>query len=141
MLCYMLHEWGHLAGALLTSSTMPLNEYLNVGIGHFDIASHSRTQFLALSWGGVAGYGLVLFGVALLYLNVDLPWVAGGLLVGGLAFVVQSLAVDLPQIWRVHRGADIAATSAAGANATVILRRTWQTWTPLAVLILAWNLN
>ena len=135
VVCYMVHEWGHLAGARLAGANMPLNQYNTPAIGHFDIRQHDRGQFLWLSWGGVAGYCSAAVVIAALYLLTSLPWLGGGLALGAAAFVLQSLAVDLPQIFRIHRGDDIAATHAAGAAAPVILRRTWQMWVPLFVAV------
>ena len=140
VLCYIFHEWGHLLGARLAGGQMPLAPYAGALIGIFAIAEHTRRQFLWLSWGGVIAYVTIMLITVYVYFDGGLGLTGAGLAVGGLAFVSQSLAVDLPQIWRVSRGADIAATSAAGANAEVILRRTWQTWIPLAILLLIWNL-
>jgi hypothetical protein len=139
-LCYAYHEWGHLIGARLTGAHMPLAPYAGVLIGSFDIRTHSRRQFLALSWGGVAGYGLTLAVALALYSSGALGLAGAGFAVGALAFNVQSLSVDLPQILRVHRGADIAQTLAEGASAQIILRRTWQSWSLLALVLVAWNL-
>ena len=52
---------------------------------------------------------------------------------------MQSLAVDLPQIFKVLAGDDPLTTNARGASGAVILRRTAQTWLPLAALLMAWN--
>ena len=99
-------------------------------------------QFICLSWGGVVGY-TVTGGLALLvWANGWLgsgSWFAAGAATGGAAFIVQSWAVDLPQIVRVSRGADAADTNKAGTQPDIILRRTWQTWVPLAVLIWVGN--
>lgn len=139
-LCYVYHEWGHLIGAKLTGAHMPLAPYAGVLIGSFDIRAHSRRQFLALSWGGVAGYGQTLAVALAVYSSGVLGLAGAGFVVGALAFNVQSLSVDLPQIVRVQRGADIAQTVAAGASAQTILRRTWQSWSLLALALVAWNL-
>lgn len=132
MLCYMLHEWGHLIGARLTHSHMPLNRYASPGIGRFDITVHTRRQFVALSWGGVAGYVLATCLFLAVWATGGFAWVGAGLAVGGLAFVSQSLAVDMPQIVQVMRGADPLTTNQTGATPQIIVRRTWQTWLPLA---------
>ena len=139
MACYMLHEWGHLAGAKLTGSHMPILSPKGVLIGAFDLAKHSREQFLGLSWGGVLGYLLVASICWLVWFMGSLGWFGAGLAVGGLAFVVQSLAVDMPQIVKVWRGADMVATSKDGANGAIIVKRTWQTWIPLAAVIVGLN--
>ena len=139
VVCYICHEWGHLLGAWATKSTMPLNSYAGAAIGRFDISAHSTRQFLAMSWGGIAGYVCVAVFTLILYSSAELSWVGAGLAVGGLAFISQSLAVDLPQIWRVNGGADPAQTNASGASAEVILRRTWQSWLLLGAVLLAYN--
>jgi hypothetical protein len=139
-LCYVYHEWGHLLAARLSGGHMPLAPYSGPIIGKFDIADHSRRQFIWLSWGGVVAYTATMVIAVAVYASGRLGLSGAGFAVGALAFVAQSLSVDLPQIWRVTRGADIAATSAAGANAQIILRRTWQSWTVLAILLVTWNL-
>jgi hypothetical protein len=140
VLCYVYHEWGHLIGARLTGAAMPLAPYAGALIGYFDIQAHGRRQFLWLSWGGVIAYLAVMTVALSVYLHGGLGPAGAGFAVGGLAFVVQSLAVDLPQIVRVTRGDDMARTSAEGANARIILRRTWQSWLVLAGVLIIWNL-
>ncbi len=140
VLCYIYHEWGHLIGARLTGAAMPLAPYAGALIGYFDIQAHSRRQFLWLSWGGVIAYLAVMAVAIFVYLHGGLGPAGAGFAVGGLAFVVQSLSVDLPQIVKVARGEDVAKTSAEGANARIILRRTWQSWSVLAGVLIIWNL-
>ncbi len=139
VLCYVYHEWGHLLATRLSGGHMPLAPYAGPIIGKFNIADHSRRQFIWLSWGGVVAYTTTMMITVAVYASGSLGLSGSGFAVGGLAFVAQSLSVDLPQIRRVTRGADIAATSAAGANAQIILRRTWQSWTVLAILLVIWN--
>ena len=55
MICYIVHEWGHLIGAKLADAHMPLYGYKGVLLGQFDPAKNSTKQFLFLSWGGVVG--------------------------------------------------------------------------------------
>ena len=52
-----------------------------------------------------------------------------------MAFVVQSLSVDGPIIWRVYQGADVVIAARQGAAPAVILRRTWQSWSLLMLVI------
>ena len=139
-LCYVVHEWGHYLGGRLSGASVPLRGYRNALMSHFDISRHSARQFLWLSWGGVAGYLLVgITGVALFLLLRPHAALAGAA-IGGLAFMVQSLAVDLPQIVRVHNGAPALAVNAEGASLAVIKRRTLQTWSLLALAVVWWNL-
>ena len=139
VLCYATHEWGHLIGARLTGARMPLNRYSSPLIGLFNPACHTRRQFLALSWGGVAGYTLVACASVGVWASADLGLAGVGLAVGGLAFLTQSLAVDLPQIWKVSAGADATETNRDGTAPALILRRTWQCWTLLAIALLVAN--
>ncbi len=145
VLCYIVHEWGHLIGARITGSAMPLSRYSSPLIGHFDITAHSRGQFLALSWGGVVGYVAVGTLLVAAYFIDYRGVVSGGLAVAGLAFNVQSLSVDLPQIVRVHRlqlaGSEIVETNRSGASGETILKRTAQSWALLALALTAWHLT
>lgn len=145
VLCYIVHEWGHLIGARVTGAAMPLARYASPLIGHFDITSHSRRQFLALSWGGVSGYMLTGTILVAAYFSDYQGTVSGGLAVAGLAFNAQSLSVDLPQITRVHRlrqsGAEIVETNQAGASGKTILKRTGQSWLLLSLALAAWHLT
>ncbi len=135
VVCYITHEWGHLLGARASGAHMPLAPYRGVPIGYFDITRHSRRQFLFLSWGGVTGYLLIMALCVVLYATLPAGPITAGLAVGGLAFVFQSLSVDLPQIFKVIGGADPYETNKSGASAAVILRRTWQSWLVLAALL------
>lgn len=139
-LCYVYHEWGHLLGARFAGACMPLLPYAGALLGSFDLEAHSRRQFLWLSWGGVAGYVLTLVLALALYSAGTLGLAGAGFAVGALAFNVQSLSVDVPQILRVQGGADIVQTTAEGGNARTILRRTWQSWSALALVLVTWNL-
>lgn len=135
---YTIHEWGHLLGARVTNSQMPLAPYRGALIGYFDPSAHSKNQFLALSWGGVIGYLIASTAMILSYFNAP-SWFNAGAATAGLAFTVQSLAVDLPQILKVHGGADPTETNQAGTQPQLILKRTWQTWVPLGALLTLWN--
>lgn len=136
---YILHEWGHYIGAQLSASQMPLAPYKGVLIGYFDIQKHSRQQFLWLSWGGVVAYTSSACLLAVIYLSGILPNMAPGLALAGLAFLVQSWAVDLPQIVKVHGGADAQMTNQEGATGPVIIRRTVQTWSVLLAALVLWH--
>ncbi len=138
-LCYIYHEWGHYLGARLAQVNMPLAPYKGILLGYFDNSSNSREAFLSMSWGGVIGYSSVTAICVVLHLNID-SLMTAAMLVGGLAFLVQSLSVDLPQIIRVRRGGNHANVNADGTQPALILKRTWQSWLVLGVLVFAWNL-
>ncbi len=136
VLCYITHEWGHWVGGRMRAADQPFLAYKQPLMTRFDIAAHTSRQFLSMSWGGVLGYLLAGLSMLVLYFANLAP---GGLAVGALAFMSQSLAVDLPQIVAVSRGADPLQTNQSGAATSVILRRTWQTWLPLSALLIAWH--
>ena len=61
---YLLHEWGHLAGALLAGSAVQPGRSLASGfLFSFDAHGNTRRQFLALSLGGWTATAFVLWGV------------------------------------------------------------------------------
>lgn len=137
--CYILHEWGHWAGARLAGANVGIGSYNQPLLARFDPAAHSRGQFLALSWGGVAGYATVATLCVAIWLVLREHLATAALAVGGLAFLVQSLAVDLPQIVKVTNGADALETNRLGASGEIILRRTWQSWSLLAAALILWH--
>lgn len=137
MLCYMVHEWGHYLGARVSGIDMPLAPYRSVVLGRFHIEDYNRQQYLWLSWGGELGHLVVTLAGVIAWLTWPGYLAAAAFAVGGLAFSIQALAVDQPIICRVHAGADIQATAEAGTRPELILRRTWQTWIPLALLLIA----
>ena len=126
--CYVMHEWGHLAGARVAGARLPLGSCRGVLLGLFDTRAHTRKQFQSMSIGGVAFYLLTaaLFVTFAVLFADSVVFLAGA--VGGIAFVAQSLAVDLPIIWRVAGGEDVTQAATTGAAPAVILRRTWQSW-------------
>ena len=138
-LCYIVHEWGHYIGAYLAGIKMPLSRYTSAFLGRFHIRDYDRRQYLWLSWGGDIGHVLVTLLACVIY--IAQPGVTtGAFAIGGLAFSAQALAVDQPVIWRVTYGADIESTTSAGTQPGVIIKRTWQTWIPLGLMLLAFNL-
>ena len=137
--CYILHEWGHWAGAIASGASVRILPPSQPLLAGFDISAHSTRQFVWLSWGGVLGYAVVAASCLTLYALAPDRLGTAALAVGGLAFLVQSLAVDVPQIVRVLRGADPAEANRAGASPAVIVRRTWQTWSVLAIAIIGWS--
>jgi len=59
---YLLHEWGHLLGALATGSSVTPGRSLASGfLFSFDSRANDRRQFLALSLGGWIATALVLW--------------------------------------------------------------------------------
>lgn len=140
MLIYIAHEWGHWMGARASRSEMRFAPYASPLIGFFDTEKHSAAQFLALSWGGVLAYVSASTIATVIFLNAP-GHLTAGVAVAGIAFTAQSLAVDLPQIIKVHRHADPQTTNQQGTVPALIIRRTWQTWLPLVTILLIWNLE
>ncbi len=138
VLCYILHEWGHYIGARLTGLRMPLAPYKGAFLGQFHIDDYDRRQYLWLSWGGDIGHVIVTLIAVLLYLSFGGITLAA-FAVGGVAFSIQSLAVDQPVIWKVTFGADFKEAAAVGTTPQVILKRTWQTWIPGAAVLIAYQ--
>ncbi len=139
-LIYIAHEWGHWLGTIATAGEMPFAPYKGILIGYFNPASHTRTQFLGMSWGGVAGY-ITASSVAVLSYALSPSSLTAAVATAGLAFTVQSLAVDLPQILKVHAHADPLETNRAGTQPRLIAARTMQTWIPLALVLVLWSLD
>ena len=137
---YVVHEWGHLLGGRLAGSRMPLLPYQGALLASFDIAKHDSRQYLWLSWGGIGGYLGVLGLVCTLLWNWDLGAAGQGLLIGVLAFSSQSLAVDLPQVLKVHSGGDPVRVSRAGTRPGVILRKTVLAWLTLGAAVYGWRM-
>ena len=137
--CYILHEWGHYLGALLTGIRMPIGPYKGAFLGQFHIDDYDRRQYLWLSWGGDLGHLIVTVIAVALYISFGGITLAA-FAVGGIAFSIQSLAVDQPVIWKVTFGSDIKEAAAVGTTPQVILKRTWQTWVPGALVLMAYHL-
>ncbi|MEM9621112.1 MAG: hypothetical protein AAF993_05650 [Pseudomonadota bacterium] len=135
--CYIVHEWGHYAGARLAGAVIPIGTPRGIALGLFNPYDHSVRQFQSMSWGGVVGYTLT----AIICVSLYQPTLAyQALAVGGIAFVMQSWSVDLPIILRIQRGAPVLPTASDGASAAVIGRRTLQSWSVLTVGVVIWAL-
>ncbi|MDA0338318.1 MAG: hypothetical protein O2910_00465 [Proteobacteria bacterium] len=122
---YLAHEWGHYIGARLSGANIPLGPANGVLLGLFGNAAHSPRQFMGMAMGGEFRY---LVPATIL---IAMFWNAGplaGLAVGSAAFIVQALYVDVPILWKIHRGADIQSTLDAGLAPKTILRKTLISW-------------
>jgi hypothetical protein len=61
---YLLHEWGHLVGAMLAGSTVhPARSLASGFLFSFDSRANTRRQFLSLSFGGWLATAIVLWAV------------------------------------------------------------------------------
>lgn len=95
VVAYLLHEWGHLAGALAVGSVVhPSRSLRSPFVFSFDSKRNSRQQFLVMSLGG--------FGVTAAAIGVAYGLLPDGLLatrvargaIGFLAFL--GVAIELP---------------------------------------------
>jgi hypothetical protein len=103
---FLVHEWGHLAGALAVGSFVHYpNRLLAPLLFHFDTAKNDRRQFLWMSYGGYAGS---LVGLAVIAVAYPLDALSGRVALGlaAVGFVVTAVA-EVPTTVRVHRGAPL----------------------------------
>ncbi|MDX1580011.1 MAG: hypothetical protein R3360_00140 [Alphaproteobacteria bacterium] len=135
--CYLSHEWGHYIGARLAGANIPLGSGNGAFLGLFDPDRYSRRQFMWMGVGGDIGY--LIPAPVLIAVFWDWPPLQG-LAVAGAAFIVQSLSVDVPVLWKIHKGADINAPLAEGTAGPVIRRKTAISWGALAVGIVIFAL-
>lgn len=100
---YEVHEWGHLTGAVLTSSTVHApNRLIHPFLFHFDGRRNDRRQFVGMSIGGLAA-SLVALAILLLALPLE-TWTARIILALVGIGIVATFAREVPEAWRVHRG-------------------------------------
>lgn len=94
---YLVHEWGHLTGAVLAGSTVRPGRSLASGfLFSFDSQANTRRQFVALSLGGWAATAVVLWGVyAWLPDGLFASRVARGFVAGNVLLVV---VIELPLV-------------------------------------------
>jgi hypothetical protein len=94
---YLLHEWGHLVGALLAGSTVHPARALTSGfLFSFDSRANTRRQFLALSAGGWLATAVVLWMVyALLPAGLFASRVAAGVVTANVLLVI---VIEVPLV-------------------------------------------
>lgn len=102
---HLVHEYGHLAGSLLTRSRVRFPTALTAPlVFDFDVAANSRAQFLAMSAGGYLGS---VVGVALIAALLPLDQLVGQLsLALALLGLIVSAVLEGPTTWRVARGGE-----------------------------------
>jgi hypothetical protein len=100
---YLLHEWGHLAGALAAgSSVRPPRSLASGFLFSFDSRRNTRRQFLALSFGGWATTALAVWLVYAKLPDLFAARVARGVV---LANVLLVIAIELPLVaWSLWTG-------------------------------------
>jgi hypothetical protein len=100
---FVIHEWGHLAGALGSGGTAhPAPSLASFFLFHFDVEKSDRRQFLAMSYGG---YLATVLAVLLLALWIDPARLSGQTcLVLSVLGIGVTLALEIPTTVRVARG-------------------------------------
>ena len=102
---FLVHEWGHLAGALASGSAVDHPESIRSAFLFRFFRGNDRRQFAAMSLGGFAATALVVA----VYVAV-LPWdtLAGRIALGVTALgVLATIVLELPPFVRVLRGGAI----------------------------------
>lgn len=102
---FLLHEWGHLLGALASGSTVEYPSTVR-SIFLFKFGDgNGRRQYLWMSGGGFAA-SIVVIAVLAATLNFHAlaDWIAIALVVAG---VIATFILELPPAWRVFRGAPV----------------------------------
>ena len=104
---YLLHEWGHLFGALYKRCVfeLPPTPFSSPFLFRFDREQNSRPQFFGMALGGFVSSILTV-----LFLLIVLPW---NLLPSQLTLaltglgVLATLVIEVPEFLRVWHGAPI----------------------------------
>jgi hypothetical protein len=108
---YLVHEWGHLAGALSARAVVhPGRTLRSTFLFRFDTARNGREQFLRMSLGGFAASAAA---VAALLALLPLDALSGraALALVGLG-VVATFVLEVPVALRVARGAPLPSGAA-----------------------------
>ena len=99
---FLLHEWGHLLGAMWTGSKVAFPRLGSPFLFLFDVSQNGPRQFLAMSYGGYAGsiVALILLGSLLS------PHMLSGQVGLGAATlgVLATFVLEVPTTLRVRRG-------------------------------------
>jgi hypothetical protein len=100
----LLHEWGHLLGALACKSKVRFpKRTLTPLLFDFDVAANSRAQFLTMSAGGYVGSALGLLLLWLVQPPINLTGYVAWVIAGG--GMLATLVIEAPVTVRVARGA------------------------------------
>lgn len=104
---FLLHEWGHLLGAMSwrCAYVLPSTTFESPFLFRFDRDANTRPQFFAMALGGFVSSILTVG-----FLLVALPWTLPAsqltLALTGLG-VLATLVIEVPEFLRVWRGAPI----------------------------------
>lgn len=109
---YVLHEWGHLMGALYKRCVfeLPATPFETIFLFRFNRDQNTRPQFFSMALGG-----FVSSIITVIALVVILPWgplaTTLALTLTGLG-VIATLIIEVPEFLRVWRGGPIPAGAA-----------------------------
>jgi len=109
---YLIHEWGHLIGAWLIHSRffLPASIVESPFLFRFDHLRNSRRHFVWMVWGGFISSMLL---VALLVIVLPKQLLAAQVALGLTALgVLATLVIEVPEFWRVYRGAPLPSGAA-----------------------------
>jgi hypothetical protein len=100
---YLVHEWGHLAGCLLSRSVVHFpSTPLAVLLFRYDTGLNDRRQFLAMFWGGFVAS---VFIVALYFVLLDWRYLADKIALSLTTLgVLATFVLEIPEGWGVYRG-------------------------------------
>jgi membrane-associated protease RseP (regulator of RpoE activity) len=103
---FLVHEWGHLIGALLTRSKVYAPHGLfELFLFHFDGHQNNARQFIAMSIGGFIASGLMMIAVIAF---APLHSLDGKLALVFVAIgIIATVVLEFPTTWRVARGAPL----------------------------------
>lgn len=103
---YLIHEWGHLTGALISRASVVLPAGItDAFLFRWDSARNSRRQFFFMASGGFVASIVTVIGYVL--------WLDWALLPDRVALILMGLGVlatfiiEVPEFWRVARGGPI----------------------------------
>jgi len=119
LLATLFHEWGHFAGARLSRSYSPMvrepkNPLVNPFIFGFNFQKNSRSQFLAMSLGGITANWLLVAAVLLL-VPLD-TWGRAMLLAVAVARAISVIVFEGPIVYRTAKGGEPEAELDAGLS-------------------------
>jgi hypothetical protein len=102
---FLLHEWGHLAGAVASGGLVSRPPKPSPYLFFYDTARSTRRQFLWMSAGGYLATAVALPAIVAW---ADLGATSGGtaLALSGVGIAV-TLSLEVPTTWRVWRGAPL----------------------------------
>lgn len=102
---FLAHEWGHLAGTVLSGGVAHEPERLSSPfLFFFDTKRSDRRQFLWMSYGGYAG--TVIASAAIVWFTPADRWSGKVARAATLAGALATLALEIPTTVRVARGGD-----------------------------------